>query len=268
MKSKRLITGASRGIGRNAALFLGKTFPQSRLIICATDNKKLVEVAKEVNDHNGKETVIPIAGDLTDLKMAQHLEAVVKGEFGAKLDSLILNHARALPFKKIANLTDEEMEKDIPKIFSTNLFSYIQISNKMMPFLRRSNKDEWGRIVLVSSAATLPSNFVPSWAPYTMTKTAVNTLAAFLNLGFFFFFSFLSQKTKKIHQKNQISEEKKNRVLTLAYAPGVVDTDMQVLSLLLYIKIFSIFFSNFCKTDNHQRARKGRNARKSSPNVY
>ena len=178
-----LITGASKGIGRNAALFLGKTFPESRIIVAARDNQKLLELAKEINDHNGKESVIPVAGDLSDLKMANYMQSIVKSEFGSKLDTLILDHASALPFKKIANITDDEYDNDIPKIYATNVFSYMKIATKMIPFLRRKGTNDYGRIVMVTSGGTLPSNWVPSWGPYTFTKANVNIMASFLNLG-------------------------------------------------------------------------------------
>lgn len=148
---KVLITGASSGIGRNMAKYLGeKGFD---LILVARNREKLEEVKKEI-----KTNVEIITMDLASEENCKKLYNQVKG-----VDILINNAG----FGLFGKFTETELDTELEMI-KTNIIS-VQILTKL--FLKDMVKNNSGYILNVASiAGFLPG---PLMATYYSSKAYV-----------------------------------------------------------------------------------------------
>jgi 3-oxoacyl-[acyl-carrier protein] reductase len=104
IKSVAVVTGASQGIGRAAALRLARDF--SAVVLVARDKQNLETAASEITSLGAKSVVSAI-----DLRLPQSAETVVKGtldRFG-RIDAL-LNIAGAVPQIDLFQLTDAQWD--------------------------------------------------------------------------------------------------------------------------------------------------------------
>lgn len=108
------------------------------------------------------------------------------------IDSLIVNHGRLEPVRRIATTRVSEWRQT----FETNLFSAVELVVPALPALRRAR----GSILLISSGAA--SHAYTAWGAYGASKAGLNHLAATLG-----------------------AEEQ--GITTCAVRPGVLDTEMQ-----------------------------------------
>jgi 3-oxoacyl-[acyl-carrier protein] reductase len=104
IKAVAVVTGASQGIGRAAALRLARDF--SVIVLVARDRKNLGAAASEITSVGTKAMVFAI-----DLRLPQSAEAVIKGtleRFG-RIDAR-LNIAGAVPQIDLFELTDAQWD--------------------------------------------------------------------------------------------------------------------------------------------------------------
>jgi 3-oxoacyl-[acyl-carrier protein] reductase len=104
IKSVAVVTGASQGIGRAAALRLARDF--SAVVLVARDKQNLETAASEITSLGAKSVVSAI-----DLRLPQSADTVVKGtldRFG-RIDAL-LNIAGAVPQIDLFQLTDAQWD--------------------------------------------------------------------------------------------------------------------------------------------------------------
>src|ERR1700754_4504589 len=97
-----VVTGASQGIGRAAALRLAKDF--SALVLAARNREALKEVAAEVKTRGADP--LTFALDLSTRKSAEILIKETLDRFG-RIDAL-LNIAGAVPHIDLFEMTDEQ----------------------------------------------------------------------------------------------------------------------------------------------------------------
>ena len=143
-----LITGASRGIGREI------------LNRYNNGSNKIYAVARNVESLNGMDNVIPVSLDLADI---QSVREYFKN-LDVKFDIVIANAAISLPHSP--SFTPFE---DFKKTFDVNFLSIHAMLEGVVP------KMEKGKIVLVSSLASLVG--APSSMPYSASKRALNSYA-------------------------------------------------------------------------------------------
>ncbi|HTH98836.1 MAG TPA: SDR family oxidoreductase [Stellaceae bacterium] len=103
-KSVAIVTGASQGIGRAAAVRLSRDF--SGLVLVARSREKLNETAK-MAQANGAETLV-LDLDLSQRDAAETVVRETLGKFG-RIDAL-LNIAGAVPQVDILEMTDEQWD--------------------------------------------------------------------------------------------------------------------------------------------------------------
>ncbi len=134
-----LITGASRGIGRETAIVLGKK--QAMVIVNYKDNKPLAdEVVTTIIAAGGKAEAYEC--DVSDYKAVGEMMEYIVNTHGS-IDILV-NNAGVNLDKKIEDVTEE----DYAYVMGTNLkgtFNCIQHASKYM------TKQESGRIINISS---------------------------------------------------------------------------------------------------------------------
>jgi 3-oxoacyl-[acyl-carrier protein] reductase len=130
-----LVTGGSRGIGKEIALTLGRA--GVRLAISYRTNR--LEAHKVVRELNalGAEG-IALATDVTDPARAKELMDSVLSHFG-RLDILV-NNVGNFEWKPVADSTVEEWNG----VLASNLFSVFYMSKQALPVMRAQR---WGRIV-------------------------------------------------------------------------------------------------------------------------
>src|SRR3984885_2157698 len=168
IKSVAVVTGASQGIGRAAALRLARDF--SAVVLVARDTQNLETAAAEITSR-GAQTMV----SATDLRMAQSAETVVKGtldRFG-RIDAL-LNIAGAVPQIDLFQLTDAQWDDGMALKFHGARRLTIQAWEAL--------KSSQGSVVLMSGSAALDPK--PGNAAVAAINAAIDALAkAFAEQG-------------------------------------------------------------------------------------
>lgn len=167
-----LISGANKGIGLETARQLSQA--GHHVILAARDPAK-AEEATALLAREGL-TVEPITLDVTDAGSIERAAKLI-GERHGKLDSLINNAGITLePW----GVTTSQVSLDIwRKIFETNLFAVVAVTQAFLPLVRSS---EAGRIVNLSSVLGSLALHADPASPvyhfkavaYDTSKTAVN----------------------------------------------------------------------------------------------
>ncbi|MFD8499687.1 SDR family NAD(P)-dependent oxidoreductase [Amycolatopsis sp. NPDC059657] len=168
---KALVTGANRGIGYAVAARLGAL--GHTVVLGARDAELGAKAAAELRaaGHDAQH----VALDVTDQASVDAAAAGLD-----RLDVLVNNAGISGGF---AGQTPSEADPDlVRKVFDTNVFGIIRVTNAMLGLLRRSPSP---RIVNVSSgigSLAKMSGFdgpfarIPASAVYAPSKTAVNSL--------------------------------------------------------------------------------------------
>ena len=141
MKGKRVVlTGASRGIGRETALALGKMGADLSLVVRDPERGKVV--ADEVRAVSGGGDVEIFIADLSSLADIRRVSAEVLAKHG-RIDVLV-NNAGAL-------LMDRQVTKDGHEAtFATNHLGYFLLTKLLLDAVKKAPA---GRIVNVASEA-------------------------------------------------------------------------------------------------------------------
>ncbi len=134
-----LITGASRGIGKAAALAFAKSGYQL-IITCLKEEEKLLQVKAIVEDHGCR--CLTFVGDMGDYEVVSRLFTMIKNEFGG-IDILVCN-AGIANTNLLTDLTIEEWNH----ILSTNLSSAFYLSKHAIPYMLQKQA---GKIINISS---------------------------------------------------------------------------------------------------------------------
>ncbi|MDT7786436.1 MAG: hypothetical protein QOF58_4855 [Pseudonocardiales bacterium] len=204
-----MVTGANKGIGYAAAEQLAA---QGMTVLIAARNPQRAEEAAKALRAQGNDAHALVL-DVTDPATAEEAARQIEERFG-HLDVLVNNagisgSGQVSPqdaVDQIPSTVDLDM---VRKVFDTNVFGVITVTNAMLPLLRRSPAP---RIVNVSSAAgslTIcaapdgPLSTLPASAAYTPSKTALNALTV-----------------------QYANELRKDGILVNAADPGFVDTDL------------------------------------------
>lgn len=152
-----LITGASSGIGADAAIHLAKL--GAEVAIVGRNEKRLNAVVEQIKQ-NGSPAALAISADVT--KDAQRIVDETIARFG-KLDVLVNNVGIVITSK----VPDLNMD-DFDRVFDVNVRSVIILTQLCVPHLEKTK----GNIVIVSSIAGF--NPQPNLTTYCTSKAALN----------------------------------------------------------------------------------------------
>jgi len=165
-----LVTGSSRGLGKEIALRLAEA--GANLIICYRANKEEArQVVSEIKsmgrsatalqvDLNGTQDLTRFVGDVN--KSVQEISIT------SKLDILI-NNAGVERKAPIGEIT----EADFDYVFNTNVKSVFFLTQALLPTLA-----DGGRILMIGTGLTRFS--LPPYITYAATKAAVTSLATYM----------------------------------------------------------------------------------------
>jgi NAD(P)-dependent dehydrogenase (short-subunit alcohol dehydrogenase family) len=139
MSAKRvLITGATSGIGREAAFQMARQ--GARLILSARDRSKGDALAAEIAREAGREAPVVLPCDTARPSSVREFAAAVKG-IAPSLDVLVNNAG-------VQQLTRTETADGIETVFATNVLGYHVLTQELMPLLKAADR---ARIVTVAS---------------------------------------------------------------------------------------------------------------------
>lgn len=125
-----LITGSSDGIGKAIALELAKD--NYNLLLLARDKSRLTDV-ENLCQQNGASSVSTYSVDLTKISEIRNFVEEIKDK---SVDGLI--NCAGIWHKKAS--LEEIPEDEIQQVINTNLTGLIQLTQKIIPFLRKSEQ--------------------------------------------------------------------------------------------------------------------------------
>jgi NAD(P)-dependent dehydrogenase (short-subunit alcohol dehydrogenase family) len=158
-----LVTGASRGIGRAAAVELAKH--GAHLVLVARTVGGLEETDDAVRKVGGIATLVPL--DLTNFAGIDQLGATIFERWG-KLDGFLGNAGELGVLTPLSHLDPKVWQKSI----DVNVTANWRLIRSLDPLLRKSDA---ARVLFISSGAA--RNFRPYWGSYSIAKAALEALA-------------------------------------------------------------------------------------------
>jgi len=159
-----VVTGASRGIGRVAAL--GLATAGAHVVAIARTPGGLEELDDEIGAAGGTATLVPL--DLKDYDGVDRLGAALFERWG-RLDILFANAAILGLVTPLAHLDVKVWDEAV----AVNVTANWRLIRSLDPLLRAS---EAGRVLFMSSSAA--NTCRPYWGTYSITKAALDALAA------------------------------------------------------------------------------------------
>ena len=160
-----LITGASKGLGREIARAYART--GQRLVLTARGTADLQRTADELR---GLSDVLALAGDVNDAAHRERLVRLAYARYG-RIDVLINNASELgamLPLEDLPLATLED-------VLRTNVVAPLRLIQLVLPGMRARGS---GLIVNVSSDAAVES--YPTWGGYGTSKAALEQMSRVL----------------------------------------------------------------------------------------
>lgn len=162
-----VVTGGSKGIGKQVALVLGRE--GCRVVITARNEQELNAAAEEIRSEGIE--VLPVKADVRNPAEVTQLAAAVREKFGAA--RILVNNAGIGLFSEVATMKDD----DFRAVLETNLFGVFYCTKAFLPGMIENNE---GFVVNISSLAG-KNNFAGGSA-YCASKHALISFAECLML--------------------------------------------------------------------------------------
>lgn len=164
-----LVTGGSRGLGRNTILQLAKRGVDS-IFTYHTNEAEAQQVVQSIRDL-GREAValqLNTADSSSFDGFVQNVRQVL-AELGAKRFDYLVNNAGTSHHNSIEQTTEEELDQ----LYNVHFKGVFFLTQKLLPLI-----NDGGRIVNISSGLTRMS--IPGSAAYASMKGAVEVLTRYL----------------------------------------------------------------------------------------
>ena len=165
VRDKRvLVTGASSGIGREAALKLGEA--GAEVIIVSRTREKLEEVANEIEERGGTAHVHP--ADLAELDDIDRVAEEILSEHGG-IDVLVNNAGRSIRRSVAASY---DRFHDFERTMQLNYFGALKLILAFLPGMRERGD---GHVLNVSSIGVQTNT--PRFSAYVASKAALDAFS-------------------------------------------------------------------------------------------
>lgn len=157
-----VVTGASRGIGRAAALALAEA--GAHIIALARTQGALESLDDEIRAKGSSATLVPV--NLKDFDALDRLGAAIYERWG-KLDILVGNAGVLGELAPITHIDQQVWDE----VMAVNVTANYRLIRSLDPLLRASDA---GRAVFVTSGAA--HKCLAYWGVYSVSKAALNAL--------------------------------------------------------------------------------------------
>lgn len=184
-----LITGATRGIGKQIAITLAKE-GYSIVANYRTPNDELENLKKEIESNNVE--CLMIKGDISSFEDCQKIVEHAINKFG-KIDVLV-NNAGITKDTLLARMKKEDFEQ----VINVNLTGTFNVTKNVLPYMMKAR---FGRIINLSSVVGISGN--AGQTNYSASKAGI--------------IGFTKSLAKEVASRN---------ILVNAVAPGFITTDM------------------------------------------
>lgn len=184
-----LITGATRGIGKQIAIKLAKE-GYDIAINYRKENEELANAKAEIEKNNVK--CLAVQGDVSNFDDTKRLVDEVINEFGT-IDVLV-NNAGITKDMLILRMQKEDFES----VINVNLTGTFNVTKNVVPYMMKKRS---GRIINISSVVGISGN--AGQTNYSASKAGI--------------IGFTKSLAKEVASRN---------ILVNAVAPGFIETDM------------------------------------------
>jgi len=164
-----LVTGANRGIGLEICRQLAEK--DVFVILTARDQNEGAEKAKILDPTGGK--IIFHQLDVNDTTSINNIKLYIENNFN-QLDILVNNAAIYIDGNNLSYNINPDI---IRQTLETNLMGPIQLNQAFIPLMRKNN---YGRIVNLSSGMGAFSEMSSGYPGYRISKTALNSFTKIL----------------------------------------------------------------------------------------
>ena len=189
MDKVAMITGATRGIGKQIALTLANE-GYNIVLNYRTENDELIQAKNEIESKNVK--CLTVQGDVTNFEdCKQMIESAIK-KFG-KIDVLI-NNAGITKDMLLARMKEE----DFKQVIDVNLVGTFNMTKNVISYMMKARN---GRIINISSVVGIAGN--AGQTNYSASKAGI--------------IGFTKSLAKEVASRN---------ILVNAVAPGFIETNM------------------------------------------
>jgi len=158
-----VVTGASRGIGREAALAFARE--GAHVVAVARTVGGLEDLDDEIRKVGANATLVQL--DLRDAEKTDALGPSLYQRFG-RIDVLVANSGILGPLSPLSHVKTE----DWLDVLNTNLTANWRLVRTLEPLLKLSSA---GRVIMVSSGAARHCRAY--WGPYSVSKAGLEALA-------------------------------------------------------------------------------------------
>ncbi|MFD2918239.1 SDR family oxidoreductase [Terrimonas rubra] len=156
-----IVTGASRGLGKEIALLLA-AHGANVVINYANNTEEAEKVANSINNTGGR--AIAIRADISDAAAVTHLFDQTIEQFGKV--NIVVNNAGIMITKPVKDTTEEDFDQQFRINVKSVFLSMKEAALKMA---------DHGRIINISSSVT--RLMMPGYASYAATKAAVEQMS-------------------------------------------------------------------------------------------
>ncbi|MFT7287114.1 MAG: NAD(P)-dependent dehydrogenase (short-subunit alcohol dehydrogenase family) [Halieaceae bacterium] len=158
--SNVVITGATAGIGRAAAILLANKGHQ--VFACGRNESSLAEL------DSAHSRITSIALDVTDTDSVNAAAAAVTEALNGHAPDVLVNNAGFALVGPLEEIADEDWERQ----YQTNVLGLVRVTRAFLPAMRERRR---GRIINVSSVAGRVT--MPFFGPYNSSKHAVESIS-------------------------------------------------------------------------------------------
>ena len=186
-----IVTGGSRGLGRNTVLHLAKRGVHS-LFTYNSNQAEADKAVEEVNKAGAKAIALKLnVGDVSSFDLFVQQVRKALAEFGVERFDFLVNNAGVSHHALFEKTTEAELDQ----IYNVNFKGVFFLTQKLLPLI-----NDGGQIVMISSGLT--RIIIPESAPYGSLKGAIEVLTKYL--------------AKELGPR---------RITVNAVAPGAIQTD-------------------------------------------
>tara|TARA_B100001123_G_scaffold410161_1_gene504994 strand:+ start:27 stop:752 length:726 start_codon:yes stop_codon:yes gene_type:complete len=161
-KKIALITGASRGIGKEISILLAKN--NVHVILLARTIGALEELNDNIINNGGSATIVQM--DLNNLNSIFQLSKEISERWG-RLDILIANAGYLHNLTPMSHISEKDWQLSFNINLNSNWFLIKNLENLLL-------KSKFGRAIFLTSGASLGHR--PFWGAYAVSKAALDAM--------------------------------------------------------------------------------------------